>query len=349
MLSRRLTELEFNRAYGVLFDQTGSARERLGWVRSLDQNALKKAYRRRAQETHPDRAHLRVGFLPTDPDAEFRSVVSAYELLKLVQQGSVDVVLIPETPPISQGMRSARQRPATDLRRGQPTRARAQTRATSSSAGFETSRPQPQRQAQKPPYSQPGSTKNTERQHAESATAGSADHSARGDRAGKRTDWSEFWRHTASASRFSPHSDHYNTRPLPSGALLFGQYLYYTGVVTWRQLIDALVWQRQHRPLIGQIARSWGMLTETQVQEILAARRSSGRLDARFAEYALEMGFLSNYDKMALCGRLRSMQRPLGQYFVTQGIFTDQDMRRHLMDNWRHNWRAQNARKESGR
>jgi len=330
VLGRRLTETEFSQAYGLLFQESGSVHDCLLRVRSLDQRSLKQAYRRRAQETHPDRAHLRAVAV-ADPEGEFRSVVAAYELLKLVQQGAVDVhVIARKAAPAAAQPRSYQATPDATRRYRDAARAANGTRE----------------------QQRPDAAKPQDRQHYHSASAsGSADsrrssnRDAYRDRAEQRAEaWGRFWQQSETASKFNPWSDHYFEQQIPTRQLPFGQFLYYSGAISWKQLIDALVWQRQQRPMIGQLARKWGILTEQQVQAVLERRRASGRYEVKFADFAEELGFLTAKDKMALCGRMKMLQKPIGQYFVDQGIFSRDQLTDLLSAHRRHNWRSMQRR-----
>jgi len=312
VLGRRLTETEFSQAYGLLFQEHGCVHECLLRVRNLDQRSLKQAYRRRAQETHPDRAHLRE--IPSsDSEGEFRSVVAAYELLKLVQQGAVDVHVVTRS-------------------RNNPVRRPSQA---STSSGHAEAWQQGRASSWTRKEASPGNTRadrDTDTRHSKT------------DRSGV---WGKFWQQSAEAAQFNPNSDHYFEKQIPNRQLLFGQYLYYSGAISWRQLIDALVWQRQQRPMIGQLAKEWGLLTDEQVRTVLQVRRDSGRYEIKFADFAQELGFLTAQDKIALCGRLKVMQKPLGQYFLETGLFTEQALNQLLLGHRRHNWRASQRRSVS--
>lgn len=337
MLGRRLTENEFSHAYGLLFQESGSVHECLVRVRNLDQRSLKQAYRRRAQETHPDRAHLRAA-TSVDSETEFRSVVAAYELLKLVQQGAVDVHLVTRQAPSAAANASRRD---ADSRASQAAakaaKARQQAEAQARSRSEEARKRSEARQSRS---SSAGNGHAADRK-----TNGSADTQNYQQRSTERAEaWGKFWRNASGAAKFNPNSDHYFEQPIPSRQLPFGQFLYYSGAISWRQLIDALVWQRQQRPMIGQLARSWGILSEEQVHSVLEHRRRSGRYDVKFADFAEELGFLSAQDKLALCGRMKMLQKPLGQYFVETGVFTKVEINERLAAHRRHNWRAMQRR-----
>ena len=334
--NRLLPGAEFLRAYRELFGGSPTAAESLLALGRLDNRALKQAYRRRAQATHPDRAHLR-STETLCAHAEFQAVVGAYELLKLVRDGALRVDVPPSTS-----------KPAAN--KVQP-----QARSTP----VRTARPRPERdatgsgcQSQRAPGDRNAGGEQTHRGHSSAGWRESGDGTATQPRnqhdkanAEGNKKQSSFASHT---SKFCPQSDHYFERAIPTRQLPFGQFLYYAGQISWKQLIDALVWQRQQRPPIGQLARRWGMLTEWQVEAVLESRNNSGRYDVKFAEYAHEMGYLSASDLTALIGRMRMLQKPIGQYFIEAGVFDATGLAQLLTAHRRHNWRAVQQRARAG-
>jgi hypothetical protein len=119
----------------------------------------------------------------------------------------------------------------------------------------------------------------------------------------------------ASQPRQRPKTDVRNIPPLP---LEFGIFAYYRGKIDYRDLIDALIWQRRQRPALGTIACQWGWLNEAKVKRILGHRITGGR----FGRKAVELGLLSSLQVEALLRHQRSHQRRLGQYFVDRGLMT---------------------------
>ena len=105
---------------------------------------------------------------------------------------------------------------------------------------------------------------------------------------------------------------------MPRRKLLLCQFLYYSGCITWKTYIDALVWQRRLRPPVGRIARDLGLLSEKEIQAILKQRA----VQEKFGESAIRMGYLTPYKLMVLLGKQRRIQRQIGDYFVTSGILT---------------------------
>ncbi len=117
-------------------------------------------------------------------------------------------------------------------------------------------------------------------------------------------------------------SELFYTREIPKRELLLGQFLYYSGLISWRTLIRAITWQRKQRPLIGQIALDWKMISRNEIQSILMRRNLKGR----FGERAIRLGYLSRFQLMALLGKQRNLQSPIGEFFVNEGILHIQDM-----------------------
>ena len=90
------------------------------------------------------------------------------------------------------------------------------------------------------------------------------------------------------------------------------------------------------------------MLTEWQVEAVLESRHTSSRYDVKFAEYAHEMGYLSASDLTALIGRMRMLQKPIGQFFIEAGVFDATGLAQLLTAHRRHNWRAVQQRARAG-
>lgn len=127
--------------------------------------------------------------------------------------------------------------------------------------------------------------------------------------------------------------DHYYTGRFPARPLLIGQFLYYSRVVSWGMLIAAIQWQRRNRPLIGQIALDWKMLTRADIVRIIRNKR----IPEKFGESAVRLGYINNSNLLALLGRQRKIQKPFGFYFVSQGIMCPDDLARYLVRQRLHN------------
>ncbi|TVR08803.1 MAG: molecular chaperone DnaJ [Planctomycetota bacterium] len=130
-----------------------------------------------------------------------------------------------------------------------------------------------------------------------------------------------------------PRSRSYTAPPPPRGPqslplrpMMLGEYLQWTGHITWQQRIQAIVWQRRQRPLIGALACQWRYLQSWQIAAVMRSRQGS----ERFAETALRLGWLTPFQFYALIGHQRRQQSPIGQYFIEQGLLTPRQLDRAL-------------------
>ncbi|MCX5854650.1 MAG: hypothetical protein NTZ24_08830 [Deltaproteobacteria bacterium] len=103
---------------------------------------------------------------------------------------------------------------------------------------------------------------------------------------------------------------------IPPRKIFIGQFLYYSSIISMRQMWDAVVWQQIQRPRIGDIARQLGWLSPSDIQSILR-HRNRGEL---FGEFALRTGLLSFYQVLVLLGRQKNLQPRIGIYFIERGI-----------------------------
>jgi len=133
--------------------------------------------------------------------------------------------------------------------------------------------------------------------------------------------------------------DHLHRGTLPSRELRFAEFLYYSGRVSWRNLVEAVAWQRRQRPAIGRIAVEWGHLSDGEVREILEKRRREGTTGEPFGECARRLGFISRAQLLALLGRQRRLQRRIGQFFVEAGLLAEGEVQSFDADRNRHNAR----------
>jgi hypothetical protein len=111
---------------------------------------------------------------------------------------------------------------------------------------------------------------------------------------------------------------HFFIGTLPRRAVLFGQFAYYSGYISYRQLIDAILWQKIRRPLVGHIALRWKFLYEDQIREILKHRRWG----EKFGEVALRGGYLTPDDLRMILGWQRILQPRIGLFFVEKRLLT---------------------------
>jgi hypothetical protein len=104
--------------------------------------------------------------------------------------------------------------------------------------------------------------------------------------------------------------------PLPQRRLLLAEYLFHRGLIAREHLIDALVWQRRQRPMLGQLAVEWGYLDQQQVKTVLEHKQAG----ERFGECARRLGLISIFQHFALLGKQKSLQQRIGGYFQQRGL-----------------------------
>ena len=229
------------------------------FLRGLSPSELKTAYRKKAFETHPDRART-LGKNEDKMYDRFKEVITAYERLNSVVQGGKIFILRDEVPKKENAARTNRH---------------TQTRQKSTSG-----------------FSYTGNVRKS--------------------------------KHTQMAKRSA--SDRFYNGNVPKRELLIGQFLYYSGLISWKTLFDAVYWQRKRRPIIGKIALDWGILTSDDIKRILTERNHK----EHFGEYALRNGFITHFEHLAIIGRQKKLQPPIGEYFIQQGILANTELRKMI-------------------
>ncbi len=132
--------------------------------------------------------------------------------------------------------------------------------------------------------------------------------------------------------------------PMPQRPLLFGHFLYYTGKVSWRQVIQALVWQRQQRPRLGELGRRLGWLSDADILQVL-----DRRLPLRpFGEEAVRLGVLDEARLRVLVWQQRRLQRRFGDYFVEHAILSGPQVEILASRHRQHNLRYGRTRQRGG-
>ena len=131
------------------------------------------------------------------------------------------------------------------------------------------------------------------------------------------------------------------SRNVPPMPMEFGIFAFYHGKIDYRDLIEALVWQRRQRPSLGTIACQWGWLTDEKVRRILGHHGIGGR----FGRKAVELGLLTPLQVEALQRHQRNRQQRLGQYFIERGLMSQNEADQLARELERHNLRFANGRR----
>lgn len=126
----------------------------------------------------------------------------------------------------------------------------------------------------------------------------------------------------------------------PNLELPIGQFLFYSGHISWKTLLDAILWQRAQRPAFGEIAKDWGILTDG---DIIAIQRGKKHRE-KFGEFALDKGYINLFEHLAILGKQRKLQSLIGEFFVERGIISKGTMDVMIEKQRLHNLRVRSQR-----
>ncbi|MEI8254930.1 MAG: DnaJ domain-containing protein [Deltaproteobacteria bacterium] len=110
--------------------------------------------------------------------------------------------------------------------------------------------------------------------------------------------------------------------PSSSFRVPIGQRLLRQHLITHRDLVEALAWQRAQRPRVGEIAERWQWMSPEEVQFTTRVRS----LGLRFGEKAVSFGYIAGEQLDRILWFQRSRQRRLGEYFVELGLVSEQEL-----------------------
>ena len=123
---------------------------------------------------------------------------------------------------------------------------------------------------------------------------------------------------------------------LPERELRLGHFLYYSGIITWRQIIQALVWQRANRPRLGELGKRFGWLDNEDIITVLRARTTP----APFGQAAINLGLLTEKQLQTLIWRQKSLQRKIGEFFIEEEILAAAELVELIRHHHDHNARV---------
>ncbi|MCK5075222.1 MAG: hypothetical protein KAR38_02550 [Calditrichia bacterium] len=120
---------------------------------------------------------------------------------------------------------------------------------------------------------------------------------------------------------------------IPQWRLLFGQYLYFSILISWNLLIESIVWQRNSRPNVGQLAIDLGILNFKDVSFILKNKN----YNEKFGEFALKAGYFDKINLDVLLKQQNMLQNQIGRFFIEKNIFNDSELLIHIKNQKIHN------------
>lgn len=120
---------------------------------------------------------------------------------------------------------------------------------------------------------------------------------------------------------------------LPARRLLFGHFLYYSGLANWRTITRVLIWQKTERPRLGELGLRFGILDQNAINTIMSYKRPS----YPFGQTALWLGLLSEQQLRVLIFKQQRLQKKFGSILLEKNLLKDFELRELLDQFERHN------------
>jgi len=111
------------------------------------------------------------------------------------------------------------------------------------------------------------------------------------------------------------------------------EYLYYSGIIPWKTIIEALVWQYRQRPRVGEIAVEMSYIDRDTIIKVI----KNMRFREKFGETCLRMGFLTQFQLNIIIGNQKKIDKPIGKYFIEQNCLSQNEIIKLLEENRKHN------------
>jgi hypothetical protein len=108
--------------------------------------------------------------------------------------------------------------------------------------------------------------------------------------------------------------------------LRFGSYLYYSGVISYQALEDALEWQKRKRPLIGQIAMEKGIVLPNGFAEALFKLQTA----ESFGQVARDLNIMTEANVVEITTEQKKYNCQIGQYFIEKSILELSEVERYI-------------------
>ena len=137
------------------------------------------------------------------------------------------------------------------------------------------------------------------------------------------------------AARAAPGPWYWSGR-VPRRRLRLGEFLFYSGVISWDELIRAIVEQKGSRPILGQLARDLGLVGTEALETALASRARGEKL----GETLVRLDALDAETLERLLAEQRRLQRPMGRHLARMGVIPEGELVDWLCRLWRHNGTA---------
>lgn len=108
---------------------------------------------------------------------------------------------------------------------------------------------------------------------------------------------------------------------------MFGKHLVDGGFLTDAQLLQALEEQSNTRSSVGRLAFELDIMDLDQVVKVIAAQETG---ELRFCAQAVELGFMTDAQRLELLDAQERTRPPLGQIIVSMGLIGAEIVEREL-------------------
>ena len=121
-------------------------------------------------------------------------------------------------------------------------------------------------------------------------------------------------------------TERYYVGTIPERRLLFGHFLYYSGLANWRTIARVLTWQRIERPRIGELGRRFGMFDQEDISTIMHCKKPF----TPFGQTARMLGLLSEQQLRVLIFQQKRLQKKFGAILLEKNLLKDYELQELL-------------------
>jgi hypothetical protein len=132
----------------------------------------------------------------------------------------------------------------------------------------------------------------------------------------------------------------YHRGPIPARRLRTAEFLFYSGVISWQTMIDAVVWQRRQRPRFGELAQQFRAATRDEIAWVLGEKGSREPTGVT----AVRLSVLSDDEVGRILRYQRAIQAPIGRFFLERNHLSRPELVELVRELFRHNLRAAQVR-----
>lgn len=127
------------------------------------------------------------------------------------------------------------------------------------------------------------------------------------------------------STRFA-NTESYYQGAMPHRQLLFGHFLYYSGLANWRTIARILTWQRTERPRLGELGLRFGIFAQEDILTIMHYKKPF----SPFGQTAQMLGLLSEQQLKVLIFQQQRLQKKFGAILLEKNLLKDYELQELL-------------------